>query len=202
MRNVVFAALTTVAVLTGCNGAAGVGVGAGAGAAANPDMKALYTVGKKWEYALTSNAGGQNTSDTQTWEVTEVKDNKATLKITTKAGSASSIIDLAETNPYAKLGQTTQLPEGTKVNVGASTTENVTVPAGTYACLKTTSTMDMTQQGMAMTNTSDTWVNAGVGLVKTVSSAKIQMPAGMPSMPTMPGMGDIKTTMELKSFTP
>lgn len=194
--------LSGLGALAGCTGAAGVGVGAGAGAAGAPNMQTLYTVGRVWEYTSSSNAGGQNVTDTIKQEVTEIKDNKATIKVTTKAGTSTSTVDLADKDALTKAGMAGQgqLPPGMTMNTGAPSNESVTVPAGTYPCVKTTTTSNFSQSGMTMDSTSDVWVNAGVGLVKLVSTTKTTLPAGMPSMPNMPGMGEIKTTMELKSF--
>ena len=205
MRRAILAAACGLSLLGGCTGAAGVGVGAGAGAAGVPSPSALYTVGRVMEYVMTSNAAGQNITDTITQEVTEVKDGKATLKVTTKAGSSTTTIDLNDKDAFAKMGSPGQMPAGVTVTPGDTSNETVTVPAGTYACVKTSYTSKVSQSGVNSESTSEAWTNSAVGLVKLVSTTKLAMPAGMPNMPSMPGipagMGDVKTTMELKSFT-
>jgi len=206
MRNFAMACLiaglaTTPVLVAGCNATAGV-------AAGMPDMKALYTVGRKWEYLVTGGAAGQSSSQTQAWEVTKVDGNKATLKITTAGVSSESTIDLADGNAYAKLGGGQgqaggQMPQGAEVKIVSSVAESLTVKAGTYATTKTIATVKMTTP-VASETTSTTWVSTTVGLVKMESTTKVNV-ASIPGMPTnipgMPaGMGDVKSTMELQSF--
>ncbi len=194
-------ALAGAALLTGCSGLPGIpGLtgSAGAGAAGAPELKSLYTAGRKWEYNLTV----LGTTDTMTMEVTEVKDNKATLKTTVKGSSSTSTIDLNDKDAFAKMSGAAggaQTNAGASFKVGPVSNESITVPAGTYACLKTTSTSSQSQGGVTIDITSETWVNSGVGLVKALTTTKTALPAGLPAVPGMPG-GEQKTTMELKSF--
>lgn len=207
MRNLAIACLiaglaTTPLLVAGCNASANVAAGL-------PDMKTLYTVGRKWEYLMTGGAGGQSNSQVQTWEVTKVDGNKATLKITTAGASSESTIDLTDSNVYAKLGGQGQaggtMPAGTEVNVASSIAEKITVKAGAYDTTKVVSTVKTTQ-GMTAETTSTTWISKDVGLVKMEAKTKLSgmpaMPAGMPAMPAgMPAaMGDITTGLELQSF--
>ena len=188
-------------LVAGCNATAGVAAGL-------PDMKALYTVSRKWEYLVTGGAAGQSSSQTQTWEVTKVDGNKATLRITTAGTSSESTIDLTDSNAYAKMGGGQgqaggQLPQGAEVKIDSSVAESLTVKAGTYATTKTVSTVKMTTP-VASETTATTWVSTTVGLVKMESTTKVNM-ASIPGLPTnLPGMpaglGDVKSTMELQSF--
>lgn len=190
-------ALLTLTLLTGCSGIPGLAGGAGAGAAGAPELKSLYTVGRKWEYNLAVGS----VVDTMSIEVTEVKDNKATIKTTVKGSSTTSTVDLADKDAFTKMSGAAggaQLPAGAQFKLGPVSNESVTVPAGTYACVKTTSTSSQSQGGVTIDVSSETWVNSSVGLVKAVTTTKTALPAGLPAVPGMGG--DVKTTMELKSF--
>jgi hypothetical protein len=85
---------------TGSTGSTATGtVGAAAGAA----LTSVYAVGKKFEYQVSGPATG-----TISWEVTDVKDNKATVKTTSTIGgstsSSTTTIDLTAKNPYSGVG--------------------------------------------------------------------------------------------------
>lgn len=198
MKKLILAGIAGVALLAGCaGGIPGLTAGAGGGgSAAAPDMKALYVAGRKWEYDIVT---GSTPKETMTIEVTEVSGTKATIKTTLKGTSTTSTVDTADKDAFTKMsGAQAAAQAGAQTSVGASVTESVTVPAGTYSCVKTTSTTTYSQGGVSSTSTSETWINSGVGLVKAVTTVKTTLPAGMPAVP---GMGaDVKNTMELKSF--
>lgn len=199
MQKLILAGVAAVALLTGCAGGLpgipGLSAGGG-GTTAAPDLKALYVAGRKWEYNVTT---GSLPTDTMSIEVTEVSGTKATIKTTIKGTSTTSTVDTADKDAFSKMsGAQTAVQAGAQTTVGQSITESVTVPAGTYSCVKTTSTSTYSQGGVSSTSTSETWINSGVGLVKAVTNVKTSLPAGMPAVP---GMGaDVKNTMELKSF--
>lgn len=193
--------ITSPALLAGCNGGAvggstdgqGSAAGAPGGAAGAPDLKALYIVGRKWEYVTTGMAGAATQTETQTWEVTAVKDNKATLKITGPTNSSDLIIDLADPDALSKLGGQRVASAGIDVKVTPMGKEKIKVKAGEYDADKVVSVVTSTLGSGSLT-TSTTWTNNSVGMVKMASVTKITPAAGSPAMP------DITSGMELTYF--
>ena len=185
-------------LLAGCTGGAAGGLangsgavaGAAGGAAGPADVKALYIVGRKWEYVTTGMSGATNQSETQTWEVTAVKDNKATLKITGPTNSSDLTIDLADPAALSKLrGQDSGAP-GVDVKVTPMGKETITVKAGVYDTDKV-ATVVTSELGVT---TSTTWTSNSVGMVKMTSLTKFTRPTGSPAM------ADLTSGMELTYF--
>lgn len=186
--------LTSPALLAGCNGGAAGGSTVGASSAAGaPDLKALYIVGRKWEYVTTGISGATTQSETQTWEVTAVKDNKATLKITGPTNSSDLIIDLADPDALSKLSGQRPATAGIDIKVTPMGKEKITVKAGEYDADKVVSVVTSTL-GSGSVTTSTTWTHNSVGMVKMSSVTKITPAAGSPAMP------DLTSGMELTYF--
>lgn len=182
-----------------------VNTGAASGALAD-----LYKVGRVWEYEI-AGAGG---TGTQRQEVTEVKDNKATIKTTItlmgKDTSSTSTIDLTKT------GATASIPTDANTVLtfsGDPVAESLTVKAGTYDTMHGKGTSKTTSGGNTVTSDFEFWTSTKVGLVKDVTTTKLDveipaipnLPAGVsiPGLPTGGAGGasnTITTTIELVSF--
>ena len=149
-------------VLGGCAGSvAGSVTPGGAAGMSAASLATLYQVGKTWTY----NYSAAGVASTMSWEVTAVKDNKATIKTTLNLAGGSqtntATIDLAAKNPYANASASTGDAQVT------TTMESVTVPAGTFSCTK----LHSTSSASGVASTVDSWFDVNVGLVKQVTQA-------------------------------
>ena len=206
--------LLLLAIATaGCTPAAGVGANVDATASTggntaapttggNAAAQAYYAAGRMWEYSMKTVTAGNTMNGTIKIEVSEVKDGKATLKVTTTMPPAAamthtSTVDVNDQSGFNSALQSGQNPGAPALK--ATSTESVSVPAGTYTATK--HTYEHAQDGA--TGTLESWLADGVGMVKQVQTMKPST-ASMPSVPGMPGgmTMDLSTTvtMELVKF--
>lgn len=175
---------------------AGTNTGANTGAAA-----AFFANGRSWDYTMNTTAAGQAFNGTFKIEVSEVKDGKATLKVTTNMPPAAPTTNVSTVDVNDSNGFNSQSKIGTSTPKSTST-ESVTVPAGTFTATK--NVYEQTDAN-AMT-TIESWIVDGVGMVKQTQTTK---PTGAaPNIPNIPGMPagggfDLTATtkIELTKFT-
>jgi hypothetical protein len=140
-------------------------------------MAAIYKVGRKWTYKVSTVTSGLTTDVSYTQEVKAVTNGKAQLEVVTTAnGSTTTKTDEVDlTKPYdpasqleasaAADGSTSTFTQTT------STTESVTVPAGTYAsATKLVGQLQTTTAGATSTQDVTSWNDLAIGLVKSITT--------------------------------
>lgn len=192
------------------------------GGSTTVNAASFFKVGRKWIYDNTTEVMGTKTTVPFTQEVTAIKDGKATIKTTvTVAGKATDSTADVDTTISANTMAQSSATNGNSTDYNykeiSSSSESVTVKAGTYAATKTVGKLTYTGTNGAASASGDqdvtTWSNADVGLIKSVSTGSQTMSAGqfnlqqIPAGMTIPGMGANGTitftnTLELVSVTP
>jgi hypothetical protein len=211
MHKLIAPLLLTTILTAGCTAGATTGANVGTspapGATTAPGMtggtgaaaQAFFAMGRSWDYTMKTTAAGQNFDGTFKIEVSEVKDDKATIKVTTNMPpaaptSTTQTVSVNDQNAFNAQNKT-------QVSTPKSTsTESVTVPAGTFTAVK--SVYEQTQEGA--TSTVETWIVEGVGMVKQTQTTKPPASTSMPNIPGMPAGGlDLTSTtrIELTKFT-
>lgn len=103
--------LTAAALLAGCDAASLAGAKAGSGqpttAGSPASGSSAFIAGRKWEYAMTVKSAALTTAGTTTIEISDVKDGKATAKVTTSlppapAITATNTFDINDKQAFSK----------------------------------------------------------------------------------------------------
>jgi hypothetical protein len=189
-----------------------------ANASVNATLAALYKVGRKWEYE-TSSSNASVPAATYSEEVIELKNDGKTAVVKHVQAGTSTNFDVDLTAKDTQTAVMNASNASFEYKIDKTETVSATVKAGTFAgAVHVTGTSKAKASAEGMTANSETafetWVKDDVGLLKTITTTKLdisgapqmpQMPAGMqlPGGMTMPGVGaagDIKVTVELVSF--
>jgi hypothetical protein len=208
MSNKLIPALLVSALLAGCTASASGTVGANASPSAMPsggtnttvggtvggavDSAAYFAAGRVWDYTIASSSAGQNFSGTFKIEVSDVSNGKATVKTTFNMPPAAASTNTTTVDVNNKNAFSTD-PNVANSQPKSTSTESVTVPAGTYTATKYV--YDTSKDGA--TGTVEMWIVDGVGMVKQMQTMKPAAPAGLPA-----GIDLTSTTkIELTKFT-
>lgn len=185
-------AAATAVVMTACDNPASAPTGQSSPAPGQSSSTGSlpFKVGQKYTYEMAVTGPASATSE-MSIEVVEVSGSSAKIKTTVSVMGQTQTTESMITSA-SQIGASSQSGDDMPQAAG---TESVTVDAGTFTCTKYVYTKDDAQISMNSTS----WVNDEVGLVKsvTMSKPKVDLPAGMPGVPSL----DTTTTLTLKSYT-